>query len=313
MKTDDIKPDEYYNLELFAQGMRDTKIFGFERISSLLESLSDVNTQIDEGYTLLMHAVNSNRIEVVKLLIEKGADPNIRNDDEGFALEYAASGGFVELYNYLLPLTDPTLQEEASNGLEDGIRRRRILEKEDVLNEFDSFVKQGNVEVVKQMVANGFDIDEYRIAGTALSGQIYWCIVSGDFTPVITLLDAGADVNLDNIQSITYLMGTVGYSCDEKLKETTRRMVSLLLSYGANVNARSSSLDRDSGATALMLAARSGDIQIAQMLLDNGADPNLKNKKGLNALDYARDSYYIKKSGDKELIKLLESITTLKS
>jgi uncharacterized protein len=304
MNTDNIKPDEYYNLELLAQGMRNTKNFDYERVASLIELLTDVNVQVDDGYTILMHAVSSNRLDVVKLLIEKGADPNIRNDDDGYALEYAASGGFVELYNFLFPLTEPILQEEASNGLEDGIRRRKTLDKEDVLKEFDSLIKQGNIEAVRIMVSSGFDVDEYRIAGTAFGEQIYWCIVSGDFTPAITLIEAGANLNLvNNVTGGTYLLGAIGITSNEIEKfvmgagfndcyrENGLRFIKLLIDSKADINAGSKSLGNDSGATPLMIAARSGDIQIVQMLLQAGADFSIRDNKGLTALDYARNSY----------------------
>jgi uncharacterized protein len=321
MKTDNIEHDNNYNLESLAQGMRNTKNFNYERVASLIELLTDVNVQVDDGYTLLMHAVNSYRFDVVKLLIEKGSDPNIRNDDDGFALEFAAGNGYVEMYDYLYPLTETTLREEASIGLEEGIRRRKIIEKESVFKEFDSFVKQGNVEAVRRMVTAGFDIDEYRTAGTAFGEHLYWCITSGDFTPAITLIASGSDLNLANkVTGGTYLQGAVAITSNEIEKfivglgfndfyrENGLRFIKLLIDSGADINAHSESLGKNGGATALMSAAESGDIQIVRMLLEAGTDPLLKDNKGLTALDYAKDSYYIKKSGDKELIPLLKSL-----
>lgn len=55
-------------------------------------------------------------------------------------------------------------------------------------------------------------------------------------------------------------------------------VVALLLSRGAEVNARTTS-----GWTALMRACNGGHIQCAKLLLDGGADPSLRNEEGYTA------------------------------
>jgi ankyrin repeat protein len=54
------------------------------------------------------------------------------------------------------------------------------------------------------------------------------------------------------------------------------------LAHGANINSRDAK-----GATALMYAALYGDIDFVNMLLDKGADANLSNDLGINALMWA--------------------------
>jgi len=54
------------------------------------------------------------------------------------------------------------------------------------------------------------------------------------------------------------------------------------LAHGANVNARDTK-----GATALMYAALYGDVDFVNLLLEKGADPNLSNDLGINALMWA--------------------------
>jgi ankyrin repeat protein len=54
------------------------------------------------------------------------------------------------------------------------------------------------------------------------------------------------------------------------------------LAHGANVNARDAK-----GATALMYAALYGDVQFVNLLLEKGADANLSNDLGINALMWA--------------------------
>lgn len=60
-------------------------------------------------------------------------------------------------------------------------------------------------------------------------------------------------------------------------------MVALLLEHSAYIDAES-----PNGTTPLMMAAQYGKIDVARLLLQEGADPMLKNQLGLTALDFAR-------------------------
>ena len=61
-------------------------------------------------------------------------------------------------------------------------------------------------------------------------------------------------------------------------------MVNTLLAAGADVNARKS----DNGYTALMIAAERFEAQFTRVLIDAGAEVNVKNKFGETALALAR-------------------------
>lgn len=65
----------------------------------------------------------------------------------------------------------------------------------------------------------------------------------------------------------------------------SRDMVALLLEHSAYIDAES-----PNQSTPLMMAARYGTPQTVQLLLDEGADLQLKNQKGLTALDFAQNA-----------------------
>ena len=53
----------------------------FQRIKDIIESVPDINVSSPEGYTYLMIAVMQYKADIVKLLLEAGADPNIGRKD----------------------------------------------------------------------------------------------------------------------------------------------------------------------------------------------------------------------------------------
>ena len=62
-------------------------------------------------------------------------------------------------------------------------------------------------------------------------------------------------------------------------------MVALLLEHHAYIDAAS-----PNGTTPLMMAVRYGTADVARLLVQEGADPTLKNQLGLAALDFARQA-----------------------
>ena len=73
-------------------------------------------------------------------------------------------------------------------------------------------------------------------------------------------------------------------------------MVSYLIEQGIDVNKTT----RKSGFTALMAAACYGRVEIAKMLLEQGADQHAKDSKGFTAIDFAR------KMNKKSVLELLD-------
>jgi len=98
---------------------------------------------------------------------------------------------------------------------------------------------------------------------------------SGDRDTLMFLLNAGANVNdsLDNGISVLHMAVSAEYD----------QTVAILLERGANVNAKA---DRDQE-TPLMWAASPGNSGIVKMLLEAGADINIKDKQGYTAEDHA--------------------------
>ena len=237
---------------------------GIEIVKLLLEHGADVNIKsLVYGDTALMYASIYNKSEIVKLLLEHGADVNAQNKEGSTALMWP----------------EAVLQTPESVG---------FLLHYDAVNAQN---KRG--EIVKILLDHGVNVNTQNKRGeTALMFSNYAKISK-------IFLDHGAHVNTQDKNGKTalmyasdpalmYLQDRHGEHADEYaladlpdlqytypgkfFQPNYTKNVKLLLDHGADPN-----LQDNDGDTALMLAKNS-DIQT--LLLSYGADPFIKNNQG---------------------------------
>ena len=135
-------------------------------------------------------------------------------------------------------------------------------------------VLDGNIEAVKQHIADGVDVNAKAKGWTPL---LYAAVALGDQKEIVKLLIAsGADVNAKDKSGKTPLHEAAGIDNKEVAK--------LLVAAGADVNAKDGV-----GVTPLHWAAWGGHKETAELLISKGADVNAKNEKGEAPLDWAND------------------------
>jgi uncharacterized protein len=236
------------------------------------------------GTTALMWAVSQRHPAVVKLLIDKGADVNAKTN-----FVPSASGRGFEGTTPVA--TRPDRPEEFASGL---------------LTPLMFAAREDDMESARLLVAAGADLDAADGDGkTALSLAAF----DGSYDVASFLVDNHAKVNVADAQRFTPLFWAV----DRRNMETAPNfpwmvtvdplpLIKKLLDAGADPNALVNNTPRARMregsprivfATALMRAAFSGDIELVQLLLAHGADPNIMSKDRETSLMAASGTGFI--------------------
>jgi hypothetical protein len=163
----------------------------------------------------------------------------------------------------------------------------------------------GVVPVIEKLLDEGADINQ-TLQRTAL----HVAAENGDLTIVELLIERGADVNLQDIHGRTPLFVAIAEHRPEVAMRLAKENVDLgvLANDGSTLlmaAVRADNLElvrwaiergtdvdavrpKKTHATALMMAAGRGHLEIVQLLLSAGADPNVTNHEGETALDLAK-------------------------
>ena len=271
----------------------------------LLKSGADVllSPENPKDSTALILAAQEGHFDVVKLLVEAGADVNEVIYTRNYALLAAAIEGYEDIFNYLLPLTNVELHQEALNDLPNGIKRRWRQENANpLLYEVTHNILNEDFDAAIDILQVGLDVSDFDEDGTT---ALFVAVLKKSVSLVQFLLEAGAnpDKGLE-VEGKTPLMAinTWGW------KPECLIIISLLLEAGADINA----IDLEEGWTALIYFIKISTYnetnklirrQAVKLLLQHGADVSVKDKRGRSALDFAKE----KENEDLELVHLMEN------
>jgi ankyrin repeat protein len=205
--------------------------------------------------------------QTVQALVAAAADVNAPQPDGATALHWAAYWDDVPSAQLLIRA-----------------KARVNVANENNVTPISLACTNGSAAMVSALVAAGADPN---IAQTTGETPLMTCARTGNVDAVNTLLSRGASINAkESLHQQTALMWAVS--------EQHREVARALVAHGADIHARSSvrgagrpksgvsvaqtpveiGTGGSGGFTALLFAARVGDVDLARMLLENGADVN---------------------------------------
>ena len=236
---------------------------GILLLSFILPSLSNSQSEIGilkESGTKLLEAVQSDEIEKVKDLIDKGANVNARAEFGETPLHLAQSKEMAEVL--------------LSKGAD-------IRAKDDEFGMTPLF--NAPKEIFEFLISKGADVNVRSKKGLT---PLAWSAYGDDLDRIKLLITKGADVNSADEHLKTSLHIAANWNKIEIAK--------LLISKGAKVNAR----DR-SGWIPLHWASFKGGPEVVQLLITGGADKNAKTTQpwsifpaGSTPLDIAEEAKF---------------------
>jgi ankyrin repeat protein len=87
------------------------------KLQTALEKGANPNTKDDDGWTPLHWAAYRGHVDVVRVLLERGADPNAKNNKGSTPLHWAAYRGHVEILELMLECgADPRIADNGGGG-----------------------------------------------------------------------------------------------------------------------------------------------------------------------------------------------------
>ncbi|KAJ5116197.1 hypothetical protein N7456_000545 [Penicillium angulare] len=265
--------------------------------------LLDAGLDIDSGNdtrkgTALVEACRSGSIEIVNLLLQRGANANTQREDDGdrhTALFDACDGGHFEIAKMLVErgaLVKPPDARPGEFPLEAAkyIKRvdivRLLIERgvdiepgeedldwvpsddnhDDELPSFEDACETNSIETVRLLIERGTDVNALSCfnANCGPRGSRLACALRFKRKDIaLLLLEHGAQPNSPADKTEKYYTTPLKISCRGN---RDIEMVHLLLDRGADVNARLEFQD-----TAFADVCRIGDMEIIELLLQRGA------------------------------------------
>ncbi|MBN1180971.1 MAG: ankyrin repeat domain-containing protein [Bacteroidales bacterium] len=274
-------------------------------VKSLIDKGADVNEASNYFTTPLDAAIETNQLEIVKILIEHGA-----SDRTG--LSTAVRDGNIKMAEYLLQ-QDFTIGSSLVNAAENNNmemvrllvehgadvnlsqkRRNALLLPKYYVSPIEMAVKNNNKEMTLYLIDHGVPLE------TALDEAF----IKGKNDLTKSLVDRSKDINscfhkafrAGNMEIIQYC---IEKGADKNSRDATGKTILLLAAESGNIenikfcietlklNPHDVSASKE---TALMLAAKTGNIATLNYLLDLGITLEAENNMGETAVFYALEA-----------------------
>ena len=246
----------------------------------LIDAGADIETKDDMGRSPLHVSCGSGVLPVVKVLVEAGAEVRVTDNNGDTCLTLAAYLGHTETVRYLV-----------------GLREVDVNYKDNGSTALLAAADENHSDVVQLLIDAGADIEAKGGMGRS---PLLWSCRSGALHVLKVLVEAGAEVRVtdDNgdtclilasyfgrTETVRYLAGlpevdvnhkgNAGYTALLAAAEKHPDVVQVLIDAGADVEVKDTV-----GRSPLHLACRSGALAAVNVLVKAGADVCVTDNKG---------------------------------
>ena len=237
----------------------------------------------DFSDTALAIAIHKDNYPILQMLLEAGANPNAGMEDDYRAVMLAANYGCLEMVELLVLCgADVNAWSQGTSAIESAARNAH----QDVYDYLYPLLDEENKRWANKHGQKEIAKAKKRKARKAnkLGEKLGDAAVFGKLNKVKELLKEGADPNVITENGKTPLIYAAMYG--------HQNIMEVLLDAGADPNLQGDE-DGDEGQTALMEVASSfwakNRADVIKFLVDRGADPDIQNAEGETALMIAGD------------------------
>jgi ankyrin repeat protein len=249
----------------------------FEMLKFLVEKGADVNAKDDDGITPLHSLAAKAHSDGIAFLLAYKAEVNARSGFRDTPLHYAAQSGNTDVVKFMLENgADPTAR--------DNMRNTPLL-----------YAIRGNsIEMAEYLISKGGDVDPVLLDVYHSVTPLKTAISIGNIEMFKMLHRNGSDIRYQTPYGENFLHFAVAY---DKID-----IAEYLITCGIDINSV-----KAGGLTPLHLAAVFGRTEIAKFLVKKGASLDIKSKDGGTPLHFAAASRnndiadFLRQSGAKDI------------
>lgn len=240
-----------------------------DKQESMLTSFLSVKLPTTEAFArqIFENSLRFQHMNVARILLEAGADPNLRTRHGDLPLVLAAGG----------TLAEPDSDLWCSSGINTSGPDNNAGEA------FRTAAANGSIELVQLLLDAGADIDA---TDTWCSTALLAAAKHDNIDVLQLLLDVGAEIEATDCWANTALLAAAKYD--------NRVAIQILLDAGADIDAKD-----DFSRSLLQIVSKHGNSETVELLLDTGADIDATDICGVTAL------HAVTEEGNIELVRLL--------
>lgn len=267
-----------------------------EMLNLLLKHGADINAKSKSGNTVLLNAVFQRKsVNVLKQLVDNGADWKASSSNGKSVVRLAIEGGNIEALKYFVSIGADIHQRNNEGEMPAHficLAKENFIEMFSLLREHGAEINAksncGNTPILKaallgrseselkQMVEIGAD---WKICNNLGNTVLHLAVEGGSLEALKYFISIGMNINITNNN------GEMPVHMISLTKNKFNEMLTLLLQFGADINAKCLC-----GNTPLLNSVFEGrsDAQLKQMV-DNGANWNICNNNGNTVLHLAAE------------------------